>query len=183
MIRVRPATQVDLPVITEIYNEAILSTPSTFDTEPKSLDDRRAWFALHGGLYPVLVADQDGLILGWASLSRLSNRPGWRYSVEDSVYVRAPHRGKGVGKALLERLVAEARRLGHHALIARIVSCNQSSVRLHERFGFQTVGTWREVGWKFDSWLDLLVMELIFDPGQPPTRDLPVVPHDSQESH
>ena len=169
MIHVRPATEADLPDITDIYNEAILTTNATFDVEPKSLEDRRAWFAHHAGRYGVLVAEEDSRILGWGSLSTLGSRPGWRYSVEDSVYVRVSDRGRGVGGALLDRLVVEARRLGFHAVVARIVSCNEPSVKLHARLGFQMVGTWREVGWKFDSWLDLVIMELVFDPGKPPS--------------
>ena len=169
MIVVRPAADADLPDITEIYNEAILSTPSTFDTEPKSLDDRRRWLHDHLPAYPVLVAEESSRILGWAALSPLGSRPGYRYSVENSVYVRASDRGRGVGRALLERLVAEARRLGFHAVVARIVSCNESSLHLHRSLGFQDIGTWREVGWKFASWLDVVNMELIFDPGSPPS--------------
>jgi phosphinothricin acetyltransferase len=171
MIHVRPATQADLPEITEIYNEAILSTPATFDTEIKTVDERRTWLASHGGLYPVLVAEEDARILGWGSLSPMGSRPGWRYTVEDSVYVRERDRGRGVGRALLEALVREARSLGHHSVVARITSCNRPSIHLHRTLGFQPAGTWHEVGRKFDAWLDLVNMALVFDPGSPPAQE------------
>ncbi len=168
MIHVRQALEADLPDITGIYNDAVLNSPSTFDTEPKSLDDRRAWFAKHDPLHPILVAVEEGSVLGWGSLTPLGSRPGWRYTVEDSVYVRSDARGRGVGKVLLAHLVEHARRLGHHAVIARVVACNQVSIRLHAKAGFEVVGTWREVGRKFDTWLDLVNMQILFEPGRPP---------------
>lgn len=169
MFSVRPANEADLQAVTDIYNEAVLTTTATFDVEPKSLADRRAWFAEHGGRYPLLVAEEDGRVLGWGSLSPYGRRPAYRYSVEDSIYVASAHRGKGVGGALLSALVARARDLGFHAVMGRVVTGNDVSIRLHEKHGFQLVGREREVGWKFGCWLDLVVMELVL--GQAPPWD------------
>jgi L-amino acid N-acyltransferase len=180
MIHVRVATIDDLPVITDIYNDAVRNTPSTFETTPKSLEDRRAWFELHGAAFPVIVAEESGRILGWASLSRLGSRPGWRFTAEDSIYVHADARSRGVGRALLLRLVDDARRLGYHTIVARIVADNEPSIRLHRSIGFEIVGTWHEVGRKFDRWLDLVNMQLIFEPGAPlnekPAQENPPAP-------
>jgi L-amino acid N-acyltransferase YncA len=164
-LTIRPARADDLGAITEIYNEAVLTSVATFDTEPKSLDDRRAWFAAHGPCHPVLVAEREGAVLGWASLSRWSERPAYAETVEVSVYVAAPHRGRGVGRRLLEAVLDRGRRAGLHAVIAQIAAENAVSIHLHEAFGFERVGLLREVGRKFGRLLDVLIMEKVY-PGE-----------------
>ena len=171
MIQVRAAVEADLGEVTHIYNDAILTTTATFDTEVRTPDQGRAWFAEHHGRYPVLVAEDEGRIVGWASLSPMGTRPGWRYTVEDSVYVHRDCRGRGTGRALLEELVRQGRQQGFHVIIARIVTDNAPSIKLHERLGFEVVGCECEVGRKFGRWLDLLIMQLTFDEGQAPSRE------------
>jgi L-amino acid N-acyltransferase len=160
---IRPAHMDDLPAITDIYNDAILKTTASFDLEPKTLDQQRGWFEAHGAKHPIVVAEEDGFIVGWASLSRFSDRCAYEGTVEDSVYVREDCRGKGIGRALLEAIVAEGRRVGVHTIIARIVGGNDCSIHLHEALGFFTVGVMKETGRKFDQWLDVVIMQLLYE--------------------
>ena len=101
MIAIRPATVNDLPAITEIYNEAVLNTTATFDTEPKSMEDRLAWFHNHTERHPILVSTHETVITGWASLSKWSERSAYDTTVEVSVYVHVDFRGQGIGKKLM----------------------------------------------------------------------------------
>lgn len=151
-----------LPGVMEIYNAAVLTSTATFDTEPKTLEDRRAWLCTHGETHPVLVAlDPSGAVLAWGSLSPYADRPAYRFTAEDSLYVRDGERGRGYGSLILAALVAEARRLGYHALIAKVVDENQASLAVHAKHGFTPVGTLRQVGYKFDRWLDVTLLQLI----------------------
>lgn len=160
-IVIREAVAADAPAITRIYNYAIVNTTATFDTEEKTTEDRLAWLSDHDGDHPVIVAEQDGEVVGWASLSRYAERPAYRHTVENAVYVSPEHCGMGIGRALLTRLIELSDELGHHAIIALVVAGNEASLRLHERLGFETVGVMKEVGRKFDKWLDVVVMERI----------------------
>src|SRR5688572_21862326 len=160
---VRPATTADLPAILEIYNDAVLTTTATYDYEPRTLEHRVAWFEDHVKQeLPVFVAEDDrGRIVGWSSLSSYHARAGYRFTSENSVYVAAHQRGKGIGKLLLEPLIDAARKQGLHAIIAAIDADNETSIRLHARFGFEKVGHFKKVGYKFDRWLDVVYMELL----------------------
>jgi phosphinothricin acetyltransferase len=151
----------DVERITEIYNQAVLSTTATFDTRPQSVEEQRQWFTRHGGPHPVLVAEEDRRVAGWASLSPYSDREAYARTVEISVYVAEISRRRGAGRLLMERIIAEARSLGHHVILARITADNQVSIRLHETLGFFRVGTLREVGVKFGRLLDVEVMQLL----------------------
>lgn len=161
---IRSATLGDLPEITAIYNDAIARSTATFDTEPKSTEQQLRWFEAHGPRAPVLVAESSGVILGWASLSPWSDRCAYSDTVENSVYVRESAREQGTGSALLGALLEEGRRAKLHTVIARIVDENASSIRLHERYGFERIGVMREVGKKFGRLLDVLLMQKIFRP-------------------
>lgn len=152
----------DIPAITAIYNEAVLTTVATFDTEPKSETDRAAWFAVHDSRHPVLVAEVEGQVVGWASLSKWSERLAYADTAEISLYVQSSQRGRGIGKCLVEALVAEGEKAGLHTLIARIGAGNQVSVRLHQAAGFEHIGVMREVGRKFDQLLDVHLMQKIY---------------------
>lgn len=156
---VRGATPADLPAIAEIYNQEVLASIVTFDTEPWSRERASEWLEDHGQPYAVLVAERDRRIDGWASLSPFGRKPAYRWTAEDSVYVRDGVRGEGVGGALLAGLLEAGAENGIHTVIARIAAPNPASVALHERLGFQRLGIEREVGYKFDRWLDVMVMQ------------------------
>lgn len=158
---IRRATPADLPAITDIYNEAVTTTTATFDTETKSLDDRATWFATHGERHPVLVAELDGAVVGWSSLSRWSDRRAYDDTAETTFYVAAAHRGRGIGRQLKSAIIDEARRLGFHTLIARAAEGSDASLHLSESFGFHRVGTLREVGRKFGRLLDVHILQLM----------------------
>lgn len=162
-IVIRRANLADVEAITGIYNEAILTTTATFDTEPKSVDERTQWLQSHDERHPVLVADAEGLVVGWASLTRWSERQAYDETAETSFYVQASHRGRGIGRKLKSAIIEEARRLHFHTLIARIAEGSQESIHLNESAGFMHVGTLKEVGRKFGRLLDVHIMQLVLD--------------------
>ncbi len=162
MLTVRPAKLHDLNAITEIYNDAILTTDATFDTEPKTDAEQRIWFAKHGPRNPILVAESDGVVVGWASLSEWSDRCAYSDTAEISFYVKQEFRGRGIGKRLLETIIQEGERAGLHAIIARITEGNEVSIHLHEGAGFEHVGVMKEIGRKFGKLLDVHLMQKIY---------------------
>ncbi|MDR3406603.1 MAG: GNAT family N-acetyltransferase [Chthoniobacter sp.] len=162
-IIIRRAELADAPAIADIYNEAILTTTATFDTEPKSVAERTQWLQSHDERHPVLVAEVDGRVVGWASLTRWSERSAYDDTAETSFYVHSVHRGRGIGRRLKEAIIAEARRLGFHTLIARVAEGSNESVHLNERAGFVHVGTLREVGRKFGKLLDVHILQKMLD--------------------
>lgn len=161
-VTVRLAAADDLPGIQEIYNDAVRHTTATYDYEPRPIEYRQRWFDQHqADGYPVFVAvDAAGRVVGWSALNKYHDRVGYRFTTENSVYVAADQRGRGLGKLLLAPLIAAARQRGWHAIIAAIDAENAASIRLHAAFGFERVGLFKEVGFKFDRWLDVLYMEL-----------------------
>ena len=166
-LAVRHAAAGDLDAINDIYNHEVLHGTATWDEEPWSIEQRRAWFEQHDQSTPVLVAELDGGVVGFAYLSLYRPRVGYRFTRENTVYVEAGYRGRGVGRRLLEALLEEARRSSVHAVIAVIEAENAVSIRLHERLGFELIGTEREVGFKFGRWLDSVHMELLLSgPGE-----------------
>jgi len=162
MIIVRKATPDDLTAITEIYNQAILKTTATFDTEPKSLEEQKVWFESHGPKYPILVAEQDNKIVGWASLSKWSDRCAYSDTAEISLYIDEKERGKGIGRKLLETIVLEGEKAGLHSIIARIAEGNEMGIHLHKSVGFEHIGVMKEVGRKFGRLLDIYLMQRIY---------------------
>lgn len=163
MLTIREAVPEDLEPITAIYNDAILNTVATFDTEPKRVEDQQGWFASHGDKFPLVVAVLDHRVVGWASLSRWSDRCAYADTAELSVYVHEAYRGRGIGTALMRAVVHEGRTRGLHTILARIAEGNAISVRLHEAVGFHHIGTMREVGSKFGKRLDVQLMQLLFE--------------------
>jgi len=161
MFTIRPATHADLPGILEIYNDAVLHTTATYDYEPRTLEHRTQWFEeRQRDDYAVFVAvDEIGHVVGWSALNPFHARIGYRFTSENSVYVAAALRGKGIGKLLLAPLIEAAQARGLHAIIAAIDAANESSIRLHARFGFEKVGHFKQTGFKFGRWLDLVYME------------------------
>ena len=160
-MQARLATIDDAEATRAIYNVEVAESTVTFDLVPRSLDEQRAWLSARSGAHAVLVAEDNGEVVGFASLSPYRDRPAYSTTVEDSVYVRRDQQGKGVGKLLLGDLVALATSHGFHAMVARIVGGHDASIALHRSLGFEVVGTEREVGRKFGRWLDVLVMQLL----------------------
>ena len=171
-ISIRLACSDDAAAIADIYNEAIRTTTATFDTEPKTAEDRLKWLESHDERHPVFVAELDGRIVGWASLTKWSDRPAYDQTAETSFYVGEVFRGRGVGSALKERLIAEARRLGFHTLLARTAGESFASIHINQAFGFRHIGTMKEVGFKFGRRLDVHLMQLMLNEpqGLPPSR-------------
>jgi len=162
-ILIRPAELSDLDAITEIYNEAILNTTATFDTEPKTGSEQLSWFHDHDARHPVLVAVLDGNVAGWASLSKWSGRCAYADTAETSFYVKAEHRGQGIGRKLKAAIIEEARKLKFHTLIARVAQGSEESLHLNECFGFVHIGTLKEVGRKFNKLLDVNIFQKMLD--------------------
>ncbi|WP_324194761.1 GNAT family N-acetyltransferase [Nocardia terpenica] len=164
---IRDAREDDLPEILAIHNVAIAETTAIWDTEPVDLDERRTWWRHRVAAgYPVLVAEIDGAVAGYASYAQWRPKSGYRFSVEHSVYIADRFQHRGVGSALMAELLARAAASGRvHAMIAVIDSANAPSIKLHEKFGFHIVGELPEVGHKFGRWLDLTLMQRGFDNG------------------
>ena len=167
-MNIRHATPADLPGILAIYNEVIEHSTAIYALAPTTLAERRTWFEarVQGG-YPVLVATQGETIVGFASFGDWRGTwPGYRYTVEHTVHVRADARGRGTGKQLVEALFPLALMLKKHVMIGGVDASNESSIRFHERLGFERVAHFHEVGHKFGRWLDLVfVQRLLEAPG------------------
>jgi L-amino acid N-acyltransferase YncA len=160
-VLIRQATPADIPAITRIYGDAVRHGTASFETEPPGEDEmvRRQRALLDGG-YPYLVAELDGAVVGYAYAGPYRARPAYRYSVEDSVYVDPAVQRRGVGRALLDRLIMEATKCGFRQMIAVIGDSAQApSIELHRALGFRLIGTIRNVGYKFDRWLDTVLMQ------------------------
>lgn len=157
---IRTATEINLPSIHEIYNFYVHSSTCTFQLEPERFDDRLAWFENRGELHPVIVAELHGEVIGWGSLSAWKERAGYAGTVEASVYVRQEWHRHGVGRGLLSKLIERARMLGHHVLIGGACTEHAASIALQESLGFEHVGTFREVGYKFNRWLDVVYLQM-----------------------
>lgn len=153
----------DLEGISEIYNATILKTTATFDTEPRTLDEQKQWFEEHDLKYPILVAEEKGLIVGWASLSRWSGRCAYSDTAEISVYVKEEHRGKGIGRKLVKTILREGEKAGLHTIVARIADGNKLSIHIFEVFEFSHIGIMKEVGKKFGKLIDVYLMQKIYD--------------------
>ncbi len=160
---IRDATIADAEAIAAIYNREVLESTHTFDLVERTLEQQRAYLRERSGVLAVLVAEVDGTaadrIVGFGALSFYRDRPGYRTSVENSVYVHPHHHRQGIGDALLGALVTRAADNGFHAVFARIVDAQEASLRLHVRHGFELVGVEREVGRKFGRWLDVALLQ------------------------
>lgn len=154
---IRPATQDDLKAIVGIYNWAVNQTFATIDSEPLSAEEAAAWWEQHGKRSKLLVCVDDTGVIGWARLFPWKQR-GFDV-VEDLVYVDPVHHGLGIGRALLDELMKEARGLGYKTIVATIATDNRSGLALHTRAGFQSVGTIRNAAHKFDRWMDITLVQ------------------------
>jgi L-amino acid N-acyltransferase YncA len=161
MTTIRPSRDEDVPAITAIYRHHVLTGTGTFEIDPPSEADMAARRAdvLSKGL-PYLVAEQGGRVLGYAYCTWFKPRPAYRFSAEDSIYLAPEAAGKGLGRSLLAELAAAAERVGIRKLIAVIGdSANAGSVGVHRSLGFTQVGVLSSCGWKFNKWLDVVMME------------------------
>ena len=149
-IAIRDAREADLAALLAIYNDAVLTTTAVYDYQPRSSEQQAAWFKSkqeHG--LPVLVAEDGGAIVGFASYCPFRPWPAYLHTVENSLYVAPEQRGRGIGTALLPALIQRAAERGLHTMIAGIDATNEASLRLHAKFGFERLAQFREVGWKF----------------------------------
>lgn len=160
-MRIRAARPSDLPALLEVYNDAVVHTTASWDLQPWTPVEHAEWYATkaeHG--HPVVVADADGEVLGYAAYGPFRPKAGYAGTMEHSVYVLPQHQGKGIGRALLVAVIDAARADGVHALIGGLSADNEASLALHRSLGFVEVGRLPEVGRKFDRWLDLVLVQL-----------------------
>src|SRR5262249_46487632 len=143
---IRPAREADLPAVSDIYNHYVLHSTCTFAEEPEGPAYWDAWYRNHTGVHPAIVALDGDEIVGWGTLSKWNNRCAYRFSVEDSVYVKDGLHRRGVGRTLMTRLVELAREHGHRSVVAQIADHQPASEKLHEMFGFREVGCLEKVG-------------------------------------
>jgi len=161
---IRDADNQDILAILDIYNDAILTTAAVYSEKPHTLEMRKSWYEERiENNFPVFVAEEGGDIVGFSSFGHFRAWPCYRYTVEISVYVKAASRGRGIGKLLIKPLIDRAKQMNMHAVIAGINSDNEVSLKLHRGLGFAEVAHFKEVGYKFDRWLDLKFLELILD--------------------
>jgi L-amino acid N-acyltransferase len=161
-VEIRKAVYTDVPAITGIYNEAILTTTATFDKEPKTTASQRKWFKAHGPKNPIVVAVEGGKVVGWASLSAYSDRCAYAGTAEISVYVKESFRNQGVGKQLMQAVLDAGKKAGLHTVISRIAGGNNVSIDLHHQFGFTDIGVMKEVGSKFGQLLDVYLLQKMY---------------------
>src|SRR5687767_13523893 len=160
MIQIRTALEQDLEAMLEIYNDVIVNTTAVYDYQPHTLEMRRQWFRIKEAQgFPVFVAEEHGKVVGFSSIGPFRAWAAYKYSVENSVYVAADQRGKGIGKLLIAPLVEASIQLNMHTIIAGIDATNEASVKLHRSFGFEEVAHFKQVGYKFGRWLDLTFMQ------------------------
>lgn len=162
VLLLRDATPADLPAISEIYNYYVLNSTCTYQIEPETLADRQAWFAAHlPQKYPVVVAEVDGQLAGWGSLSLFHSRAGYAPTAEPSVYIDHRFHRRGLGRAILLHLIERARAAGFHSLIGGTSADQTASLALQKGLGFVRVGHLQEVGLKFGRRLDVVYTQLM----------------------
>jgi phosphinothricin acetyltransferase len=156
---IRVATRDDAGIINDIQNYYVLSSTATFHTESQTLDERLAWLDGRSRAHPVTVAEADGAVVGWGALEIFRSRPAYRHTAELSVYVHHERHRLGIGRAIVADLIQRARTLGHHTLVGGCCSETTSAIALLEASGFTRVARFREVGHKFDRWLDVVFLQ------------------------
>jgi len=151
--------------ILDIFNEAIVSSTALYDYRPRPPESMRPWFdAKAKGDFPVIgLEEADGTLLAFCSYGSFRAWPAYKYTVEHSVYVHKDHRGRGLGRVVMEALISAARDRGVHCMVGGIDATNAGSIALHERLGFRHAGTLAQVGFKFGRWLDLSFYQRLLD--------------------
>lgn len=163
---IRRAVRSDIPQLMDIYNDAILHTTATFDTETKDMENRVAWFEEHQGHHVLFVYELDGCVAGYASLSRYRERKAFDSAVEISIYIHKDYRGRGIGRSLMQETLSFAKECeAIETVISLITSENEVSIRMHEAFGFSYCGQIRNAGIKFGKKLSLNAYQIIYDRG------------------
>lgn len=160
-VSIRRATPADAPAIAAIYNHEVENETSTFDLVPRSLQDQLDWQNARDGAFGVFVAELGGEVVGFGALSPYKERAAYRTTVEDSVYVRRDMGRRGIGRLIVTHLLNTAADGGFHAVMARITTLSSGSIALHAALGFREVGIEREVGRKFNKWLDVSLMQIL----------------------
>jgi phosphinothricin acetyltransferase len=159
---IEDASEADVAEIASIYNEVIATSTAVFSEQPVAVEDRLEWLrARRAQDQPVIVAREDGAVVGFATYGGFRSWPGYRLTVEHSVHVAAGRRRRGVGRRLVQETIERARRAGMHAVVGGIDADNHASLRLHEQLGFEEVGRMPEIARKFDRWVDLVLMQLM----------------------
>ena len=158
-ISIRLAGPTDLERISDIYNHYVIHSECTYQETPSTLHERSEWFAAHGAAYPVTVGELDGSIVAWGSISQFRPRSAYSKTVENSIYVQPDMQRMGIGSAMLLDLLDRAKRADHHTMLALIDSRQTVSIALHHRHGFVEVGHLKEVGFKFEQWLDVVYLQ------------------------
>ena len=166
-LSIRAATPADLPAITRIYAHAVIHGTASFELEPPDEAEMgRRMRALLDGRFPYLAAEAGGELLGYAYAGHYRTRPAYRFTVEDSIYIAPQAQRRGVGRALLDRLIVESTARGFRQMLAVIGdSANAAPIELHRVAGFRMVGVYENVGYKFDRWLDSVLMQRALGPG------------------
>ena len=168
---IRDAIFDDLKAILDIYNHEVRTGTATWDTQERSWEAQLQWWEAHARPYCAIVAvEPDGTVVGWGSLSRFHPREGYRFTVEDTVYVRPDRQRRGIGRALLAHLVSRGQAAGFRAMLGKISGDNEASIELHRACGFFEAGRERELGYKFEQWRDLVTMQLLIEPRPNPSR-------------
>jgi L-amino acid N-acyltransferase len=160
VIEVREAAPADLEAMLTIYNDAVVNTTAVYDYAPRSPEAQTTWFeSKRNQRHPVLVAVAGQTVVGFTSYGPFRPWPAYQHTVENAIYIAPGHRGRGIGTQLLRPLITIAQQRGYHAMVAGIDATNEASLRLHRKLGFEQVGHFRQVGWKFERWLDLVFLE------------------------
>lgn len=164
-LQIRPAIDADYGAIASIYNEAIAHGGITMDGQPKTADNIQATVQKMTDRERILVGEADGRVMGWGIVKRYSDRLGYRVCCETSIYLTVSAQGKGYGKQLQAAVMEQARQFNYHHIVAKILAANPGSVRFHEKFGFETVGVQKEVGFINGIWHDVVIMQCILPNG------------------
>lgn len=163
-VTIRNANSNDIPSILEIVNHEILNSTVLYEYEPRSIRQQTEWFeSKKADAWPVIVAEINGLVVGFGTYGPFRSREAYQKSIEHSVYVHKDYRGKTIGHRLMVELIRIAKQGEYHTMVAGIDSSNQGSVEFHRKFGFEEVGTFKEVGYKFNRWLNVTFMQLLLD--------------------
>ncbi len=161
-IHVKEADKMDVPSILAIINHEITHSTAVYDYSERTLKVQQEWFEKkkNEGM-PVIVAERGGEVLGYGTYGIFRPWDAYRFSVEHSIYISKEFQGRGIGKLIMKELIRLAKEQGYHTMVAGLDADNKSSYGFHKRFGFVEVGTFKEVGYKFDQWLDLILMQLM----------------------